>query len=1603
MADNPGNQGKRYADRPPRIQPELPEKAIPIPQPPDDAAGNVSILQSLFPLMTIIGYVMISFLGQGRSLLFIIPMGLSVGLSSIYTFWSFFKAQRELAEKKKEYDSLLAEMRRDMVDYHNTQRRFYEYNYPEPDITLSVDGISPDNRAGSRLWERRTFDHDFSMIRVGVGSRPSTVIYEAERGQGEEDPQMKDAIKLDEDSRIVFDVPITLPMYQQVIDDKEEGDEPKNQVRHAMGIAGDPEHVYPLIRSVISNFTAFHAPNDANLYIVGVNRAEKQWDWIYDAKDKSEAHALKSPQEKKAPRQPLIPHFALPKSDRDAEFIPVCFEDPQGKHEDREQDHVAKFWKLLSNEIDRRDLRLQDDKDQRDSISLPLQLVVVDMLDVYDTSSPDTFLENSMLRDVEAEAAVSMIMQKGLTLGYAIIFLLPVRQKIPSGCTAIIEVEKIYGDNERVDFRYAEIGLNTTRYVGMADGIMQTERLENFARNLNRWAVRRSYGEGIPDAVTLLAMNRVSSIPELDIPYRWDMTRYATEAVEENGKEIEPAADWLRVPMGIMSNDEIRRLYFKADGDGVHGMVAGATGSGKSELLMTMILGLSIDYHPSIVNFALIDYKGGQAFIPFESLPHKVDIVTNLGGAAVIRMFKAVQAELDRRSAINTFTDSKHIVDYRNQGLHLLDRDTFKQRFNREKEPYAHLFIIVDEFAEMMAGNAEFKDQLNSITRLGRALGVVLILAAQRPTGVTDQMRANIKMKLSLRVETREESSEMLRRPDAAYLPTGIPGRGYLQIGNENLELLQVAWSGGKYKQYRELIETDPNRVNWSEYNNRTVIWPDRLDREYDEPPALFEVLVDYMDRLTKNDPTYEPQLKPWPDPLPTYMALGKSVPEGGRYLEHGDRLFLEKEREKRRLPGHDEDYLSSLPLNPAVTRWEDYDPETANNHYLWQGVDWQEEAMDAIIGLADDAGRANQRLLWAQLRRGHMALTGSSGYGKTTFLRSVVTSLVSLQSPEELHIYALDFGGRQLEILDDLPHVGSIIRPDETEKILRLIRSLDDELERRKEMLSEARTTNVYSYNSNIVARRKRGEDAKFLPSILVLVDNFAEIKENMDEIIGPIMSIVREGLSNGIHWVATGESPNSFGKLYNLFTERITLKLADSADYGTVVGRGVPGMEDAPGRGFVSMDRTPLEVQVAIPIPVTEKDRKQEKDETNVLSEFARKMNLAWERSQGAPELLPQPILELQELVTFDAVLQDLLEPPETPASFFGIDDRTLGVAIAEHTRALPHFVITGQQQTGKTTAMRNMILSLALHYSPDQVAMVLIDRLGYLFNYGGDRSLTELPHVIMSVTEPEHLSQMMFHLNYEYKELEAKEMHQRDLFIFLDNYDDFNELKPKMEALVQLTRTNPERPVLHFVVAGSDNAMRSMTDFLRRITRFGLAMDNKSVQAQPFNVNLRRNMREAELPIGRGFIVKSGKANMLQVGTHGTRDKAQEEALDDLIDRAVRQYENADRADWYPIPVEEVFDPMAKYGPFTERIIEIAAEKEGVSIDVMQMTASNMTKEEIIEYAENNEIFPILDQEIEAGKLVLPDANGSSNGQAKEEDIQPEKTDTPEPGAD
>jgi S-DNA-T family DNA segregation ATPase FtsK/SpoIIIE len=499
-----------------------------------------------------------------------------------------------------------------------------------------------------------------------------------------------------------------------------------------------------------------------------------------------------------------------------------------------------------------------------------------------------------------------------------------------------------------------------------------------------------------------------------------------------------------------------------------------------------------------------------------------------------------------------------------------------------------------------------------------------------------------------------------------------------------------------------------------------------------------------------------------------------------------------------------------------------------------------------------------------------------------------VITSLAATHSPDELHIYILDFGGRGLDVLEALPHRAASIMPSEEERVQRLLRRLEGILEERKSILSRARADSLLAYNAT--------HPDDILPAVLLVIDNFAEFRENYENQLDTLISIAREGRAYGVHLVATATQTNAMpGKLYSLFTERMTLKLADDTEYANIVGRGVPGIDDIAGRGFVAVERNPLELQIAVPVGLSISEENEGLDETTKLAMIAQIMCNAWDGPR------PEGIDILRSLISLRNILPEIGRGPERVQTILGLEDLDLAPALLDLQQRGPHFLVTGPPLCGKTTTMRTWALALAHCYPPEQVAMVLIDFQQRLFKYGGDRTLDDLPHVLSTVAEAADLRAVIDYLGYEY---EHNQNSRPEIFVLADNYDDFsNVMGPaprtgEYRQLAELARKyGPEG--LHFVMCGSLSIMRSMDDLIKQVVsnRYGLGLD---AQDAPQALGGRvRSSQVQELPPGRGYVVKAGRLSMIQVAIpHDENDL--EGSLDDWVDAIAVQYPQ--RARWY-----------------------------------------------------------------------------------------------------
>ncbi|MBF2437239.1 type VII secretion protein EssC [Listeria seeligeri] len=673
-------------------------------------------------------------------------------------------------------------------------------------------------------------------------------------------------------------------------------------------------------------------------------------------------------------------------------------------------------------------------------------------------------------------------------LGVSLVFVQDVMESLPEHVKTVVDIR---------DAKSGNIILEQGDLVNRAfvpDHLPADFDKEVISRALAPLNHLQNLKNSIPEAVTFLEMYGVERVEELNIAGRW--------AKNETYKS-------LAVPLGLRGKDDIVQLNLHEKAHGPHGLVAGTTGSGKSEIIQSYIISLGVNFHPYEVAFLLIDYKGGGMANLFKNMPHLLGTITNLDGAQSMRALASIKAELQKRQRLFGEHDVNHINQY---------QKLFKQ--GKATEPMPHLFLISDEFAELKSEQPEFMKELVSTARIGRSLGIHLILATQKPSGVVDdQIWSNSKFKLALKVQNASDSNEILKTPDAAEIT--LPGRSYLQVGNNEIyELFQSAWSGADYvpdKESTDNIDTTIYAIN--DLGQYDILTEDLsgLDKKDDltKLPSELDAVIDHIHAYTEAA-GIEALPRPWLPPL----------------LEQ---IFAED-------------------LHPV------------NFEEAWKEP---KKPLQATIGLLDQPELQAQVPLTLDLTKdGHVAVFSSPGYGKSTFLQTVTMDLARKHNPNHLQIYLLDFGTNGILPLAKLPHTVDFLDIDNEEKLRKFTKRMNELISDRKKLLSK-----------NAVANLSQFEELtkEVLPEILILIDNYDSIRET-DFSFGfeaTLTQIAREGNSVGIHLVISATRQNSMRQnlLANLKLQ-LALYMIEGNEVKSIVGQTKLTITENAGRGLVKLE---------------------------------------------------------------------------------------------------------------------------------------------------------------------------------------------------------------------------------------------------------------------------------------------------------------------------------------------------------------------------------------------------------------------------------------------
>jgi S-DNA-T family DNA segregation ATPase FtsK/SpoIIIE len=901
-------------------------------------------------------------------------------------------------------------------------------------------------------------------------------------------------------------------------------------------------------------------------------------------------------------------------------------------------------------------------------------------------------------------------------LGVSVLWLGRERRDLPGECKGILELDR---DSWRLSYTDARAG---EEVMGVAADGLSVELARELALAL---APVRDVGaaraEGVPDRVLLLDLLGVDE-PSAD----WVLERWGE------------ARDGLDAPLGASAAGP---LAVDLRADGPHGLVAGMTGAGKSELLQTLIVSLAVSHRPTRLAFLLVDYKGGAAFKDCVRLPHTVGLVTDLDAHLTQRALASLNAELQRRERLLRDAGAKDLADMETR---------------RPGEAPPSLLIVIDEFATLAKEVPDFVDGIVDVAQRGRSLGVHLLLATQRPGGVvSENIRANTNLRIALRVNESSESTDVIGAPDAARIGRDRPGRAHVRTGHGELTEFQTAYAGATTAR---VMLGAPVVVRPFPFEEGPAATAPGREGEADLT-RLVEAAVDAAARRG-----LEPPPPPWLPPLEPVVALAD---------------------------------LDQPAADTAVA-----------------------------IGVVDEPQRQRQRPLALDLEQeGSLLVYGASGSGKTTLLRTLALALASRSSPDELHLYGLDFATRGLTPLAALPHTGAVIGGEDEERTERLFAYLRRTLERRKHLFADAGVFTLSDYRT-----RARGEP---LARVVVLLDGYAGFaaafeRVNLGELVDALPRLVADGRPLGVHFAVAadrrGAVPNA---LAGIVPTKIVLRMADDDEFAAlgVPPKAVRGAQLPPGRGFLAGG---TELQIAVDADAAAR---------------AAELRSRWGGAR-APAIEPLPTRVRRES------LPSLREPW---SAVVGLADAELEPATV--SLASRHFLVVGPYRSGRSTALRTLVESLR-RSTPELELHLLAPRR---------TPLLELD-CWTSVAEGERCDDAAVRL--------AEAASSRSVRPLLVVIDDGDELAESLGAgpLETVVRRGRDLPIRVVAAAERQAAQRAFGGWLRELRKeeHGLLLaPDPDVDGDLLGTRLPRRSNPV-FPAGRGYLVERGAIELVQVAS-------------------------------------------------------------------------------------------------------------------------------------
>ncbi|MEU4642897.1 type VII secretion protein EccCb [Micromonospora sp. NPDC023814] len=1123
-----------------------------------------------------------------------------------------------------------------------------------------------------------------------------------------------------------------------------------------ISLLGPRQRTAALLRAIVCQIAVLHAPDDVMLAVETSGGGE--WEWAK-----------------------WLPHAFEPDAAGEAGVVPLVASSPGALADFLEKDLLHRQEELTAR-------RTQISLDRNRTL---VQRRLVVLFTGFDPVSE--FGRSDLLR--------SLLKAAGPQLGLTLIFLaereldepgrVDLRVRVPSDTALQAE-----GLPELV----------TAAVEGCAPDMVDARLAELIARCLAPLRLSDEHEQILARMVSLTEMLLGGDPLTADITAQWH---------EPTSKRV------LRVPIGTDGDGEAVVLDIKEsaqDGYGPHGLIVGATGSGKSELLRTLVTGLALTHSPELLNFVLIDFKGGAAFAPLAGLPHVAGLITNLSDdvAMIDRVQAALMGEQQRR--LQTLRAAGNIDSVREYQVRQAAGETGPD--GKPLQPLPYLLIIVDEFGELLSGRPDMADLFVQIGRVGRSIGMHLLMATQRlEEGKLRGLDSHLSYRICLRTFSAQESRAVIATTDAYRLPP-IPGSAYLKVDESVYQRLRVAHVSAPYLSSDQRAEPDRVATELALYQLRK---PGRDNAPKPEEPATVPTgpteLMIVVDRLRAIG---RPAHQVWLPPLPPVITLDSMLGE----LE----------------------VLTGRGLTARA--------------WTFGGQ------LKVPLGIIDLPLQQDQQMLVMDFggTQGNLAAVGAPQTGRSTLLRTVMLSTMLTHTPEEAQFYCVDFGGGTLHPYADTPHVGVVAGRNDEALVSRTFVEVLGLIAERERLFRGLGIGSIAEFR----ARRAAGR----LPSglraadVFLLIDNWGAVRGAFEGAEQLVTEIAARGMGAGVHVVlAANRWMEIRPALRDSIGTRIELRLNDpsESEVGRRLAMAIPaGM---PGRGVLAPG---VYFHLALPrvdgVESTEGSRESQED---VLAKVA----AGW---SGPPA---PPIRLLPSRITLPEV--DSMPAPDEGVPI-GVGEADLQPVAVDLVGGDPHLIVFGDVGSGKTSFLRTFMTAVSQRHTGWEARFVVFDYRRTLLGAVSDEHLgaygTNADAARAYVAQMvEKLRERLPPPGITRQELMARSWWTGpEIYLVIDDYDLVGGAQGPLHPLIEFI-PHARDIGFHLVIArrvsGSSRVL--MADHVlaqaRELGCVGLILSGDPREGALFGEE-----RAQPRPPGRGVLVRRGRAGeLIQVAVADAED--------------------------------------------------------------------------------------------------------------------------------